>query len=106
MSREIDRLIAEKVMGWIPFIDSETTESYCQPPFYSTDIKAAWEVYEKIYSSKSGEFLVGRNPYITNTDISYVVGYMGYDCIEIYAEADTMSKAICLAALKAVGVEI
>ena len=120
-NREIDALIAKKVMGYEP---SEFTHWPCGKarspnqlywrkdgklfmfdnlPHYSTDIAAAWQVVEKIKGKYRG------------VEIGYRLG--GWFCqIEdgtsdideryiAQAEADTAPLSICLAALKAVGVE-
>lgn len=87
-NREIDKLIAEKVMGW-------ETEPF-GPFFPSTNIQDAWSVVEKL-----------------NFDVK-VTKYKdsGYQCHVfipsnvqmVFAESAPM--AICKAALKAVGIEI
>jgi len=77
----------------------------CRP--YSTDIKAAWEVVEefgcigkdgirwwKLEQAPTGKYYIMLRDYAQNGEISY------------YAEADTAPHAICLAALKAMGIEV
>ena len=98
--RELDALVAEKVMGWtnVRFIchglslrgevDGEPSEKV---PFYSVDIDAAWDVVEKIGTS----FTLER----------YNRWYVEFGD-RYSAAADTAPHAICLAALKAVGVEV
>lgn len=86
---ELDALVAEKVMGW-------RDDVALLPPSYSTDIKAAWEVVEKmgsnfiIASEKRGEFAV----------------FFGPGEIDEFCKSSSSPHAICLAALKAVGYEI
>src|SRR5437763_10661229 len=56
--RELDALVAERVMGWAVernTVDSEPIVMFSKPgeyygpvPPYSTDIAAAWEVVEKL----------------------------------------------------------
>lgn len=98
--RELDALIAEKVMGWKPpeFIDGVSLErrwkndrgEFDSLPRYSTDIAAAWEVVEKI------GLIIGKNgPVWDAQDL--------WDLPVYFASADTAPHAICLAALKAVG---
>jgi len=129
MSREIDALIAEHVMGWKQVETGPYSYQWEDDlgqywditekgpfPHYSTDIAAAWEVYMKIFNvhktkHNNGDILiVGVNPYVNyriqRTKYPFITGYMNYDCIDIYSEADTPAMAICLAALKSKGVEV
>lgn len=110
--RELDALVAEKVMGerrlsrnvdvgdgrefrWK--IHGELLEN---PPAYSTDIAAAWEVVEKL-GKRFNVFV----DYPTSGNVHANTGIMcddfghGHTC----ADAATAPHAICLAALKAVG---
>lgn len=121
--RELDALIAERVFGWRR---SDETGELCWHtpdmifecgipnlvnkllPHYSTSIEAAWEVVEKlrqhcfritVYSQPQQGLAVqvvngGEGPYLS---------------AEVYGnidKCDTVPHAICLAALKALGVEI
>lgn len=105
--RELDALVAEKVMGYpgdgnVWYV----TGDYANPdsiPEYSTDIAAAWEVVEKMKHSSwsfsirssddcEAEFSLNDGKFLQNAD---TVG-MG--------RGDTAPYAICLAALKAVGI--
>jgi len=107
-AREIDALVAEKVMEWedhgkigmapkgiLP--SEEYYARYFAPQFeipnYSTDISAAWEITKKFRLPWSiGECSDGDYEcYISNNITEY---------------AETAAKAICKAALKAVGVDI
>lgn len=107
--RELDALVAEKVMGWtyghpcpegmdcLHWVDEKGEVRDYKPPQYSTDISAAWEVFEK-------------NGYYGN------VSYMGveYVCtlwskwddeglgVDVTATGNTAPEAICKAALLAV----
>lgn len=103
--RELDALIAEKVMGWRMLPDNEhfktsqgwgpEGQSLAHCPRYSTDIAAAWEVVSKIKKAHwnfvltchHGEWTVKLNHQTEGDDIS---------------EAESAPYAICLAALKAV----
>ncbi len=85
--RELDALIAEKVMGW---------DSRCIPKPYSRDIGYAWQVVEKVLSDVKGHVDLSIEPDGVNCIIS---GYT-FDAGET---ADTAPLAICQAALKAVG---
>ncbi len=118
--RELDALVAEKVMGWRDVRPGHYTGSpgtmygkapQPQPwdspqdrtkgvsfvPFYSTKIADAWEVIEK---------LADRDPMIAMW--GYEDGTAGWFCDfeGIKDHARTAPHAICLAALKAVGVEL
>ncbi len=125
--RELDALIAEKVMGkkvcggpnnektrrvyYSPFgpdcwwSENETGEpEYIHA--YSTDIAAAWEVVEKMerngffYSVSKGR--IGAHG--TNDKVWVSFGKSGDNII--WSESGTAANAICLAALKALGVKI
>lgn len=96
--RELDALVAEKVMGWTEVCgyEGEYKGYWKILPKYSTDIAAAWAVVElplfdgwAIGRNASGKWEV-FNPWENNFVVSV---------------ADTAPHAICLAALKAVGYE-
>ncbi len=91
--RELDILVAQKVMGWSPI---ESTE-YC--PWYSRDISSAWQVVVKLTSDMVWLSL-----------LNYFGGWSAiFDNREhhgIQCEASTAEVAICLAALAAVGYEV
>jgi hypothetical protein len=112
--RKLDALVAEAVMGIYPLKDPfGGTRWPCSdhqrlgdgfstdPPPYSTDIAAAWEVVDKfpivgvnkIQDNKRG--LQYRECIIRNTN-----------GIKFHSTASTAPLAICLAALEAVGMEV
>lgn len=111
--RELDRLVAEKVMKYTicagenikfqgPFgAERFWVELYSGPEWlkpYSTDLKCAWELIEKLQSSNN------LNCRIINDRNTVMVSF--FDTNEWDAEtAVTAPHAICLAALKAVGYE-
>lgn len=107
--RELDALVAEKVMGIaIPEgADTQYLETCMDLPYYSTDIAAAWEVVEKLFQSGFDLYL---ETFKDDEDKPQCrVSFQAIDNQDkgsgpIYA--DTAPHAICLAALKAVGVEI
>ena len=120
--RELDTLVAEKVMGvdlspvehkaWdgrLSFVPgaiawcTDWTESPEPEPF-STSIEAAWEVVEKL-TMHSIQIRINKHD---ASDITWWEVYIHRDFTgeEYRAYADTASRAICLAALKAVGVEV
>lgn len=122
--RAIDKLIAEQVFGRIPcnewhFLnlgssgirgwtnnrqhDSEKHNCYPQgqQPNYSTDIAAAWKVVERLTSTGFSISLV------VLTSAAHASFYIPNTRYSVYAaSSDTAPMAICLAALKAVGVDV
>ena len=105
--RELDALVAEKVMGWVWGIDDERLQ-YLVPagaqltrpplPHYSTLIADAWQVVEKIgFMNLAFGDTSDQHPNVT---VRFWGEKAGQSC---YVEADTAPEAICLAALKAVG---
>lgn len=143
--RELDAEVAEKVMGWtgigqwsceivpddddwfgVPpgaiekFKSNELTKTCWPIPNYSTDIAAAWLVFEKL--SQSELTCSTGDPNDGGSHISYVKSHptkaasVVYPVVERFgcqfwsadgsmigfAEADTAPLAICLAALMAV----
>lgn len=114
--RELDALVAEKVMGWRPWSggyyygsadgqvmvclhENDGMARYWSP---STDIAAAWRVVERLHTGRTfgldwlgfdGEEWRCCFGWSENDD------HLGFH----HAEAATAPLAICLAALKAVG---
>lgn len=114
--RELDALVAEKVMGWvkISFVGEETAggrkgfglnpKHHRGPrtciPAYSTDIAEAWAVLEKFPDVQRLEKRwPGEEPPGWWCEV-------GVDNGSSSAIADTAPLAICLAALEAVGSEV
>lgn len=93
-NREIDALIAEKIMGRI-----------AKP--YSTDIASAWQVVEKFVKDgrEVGVSFI-RNPY--NDFVGWICDIGPKDGFRhvISVEEETAPMAICLAALKDIGVTL
>ena len=120
--RELDALVAEKVMGWT--WDGKTAWSptgsrlwmvrkdpYWWLPYYSTDIAAAWEVVEKLVllencqltRNTKGEW-AGENGLYAVTRLCHdPIGSIGELKRVSLGEGETMPHAIALAALKTVG---
>lgn len=116
VGRELDALIAEKVMGlvehasyagknkvslgWrkqgdISFIDLRKLKDY------STNIKDAWEVVEKT------GLLIVYELHQESDSGKWLIGYGSDGCgFTTMFEADSAPLAICLAALKSIGVTI
>jgi hypothetical protein len=113
--REIDRLVATKVMGWKIYADSagykfwsinEDDRSriiYSVTSFEPTkDIADAWQVVEKLIDEG-----YDINVYNHNKEFNVEINIEEDDKhLWFYGEADSAPLAICLAALKAVGVEV
>ena len=113
--RELDVLVAEKVMNFMRVGSMWTPRQWTEPavmpsgyistrPCYydwspSTSIVAAWQVVEKIPSDLK---LTGPHG---DKDESWV-WIAAFDYNQFVAGAKTAPRAICLAALKAVGVEM
>lgn len=128
--RELDALVAEKVMGWEvcnsergapprKTWDKNTIAMSCPIPHYSTDIAAAWEVLCKFKRNNPWEcgdiLLVWGNygedgaPKAPHGQICYPQKLAWLCRIEnekgeYVGIAESAPLAICLAALKAVGV--
>lgn len=119
--RDLDILIADKIfqMRCPSFVSCGRGRGVWENsiPNYSTDIKAAWEVVQKVptyerkfrdkYCETNDFFLIKRRDHwITKKDY-WVAGYASYpEDWEIHVEAETAPHAICLATLKAVGFEL
>lgn len=104
-NREIDARVAIEIMGLIPnsvggyspHANGITLDVNLELPRYSTDIGAAWTVFDRltephIYRNRDGEWCTActaKNPQ----------PYDGYKLMTV--KADTASMAICLAALNA-----
>ncbi|HEY8542624.1 MAG TPA: hypothetical protein VIL29_09590 [Pseudothermotoga sp.] len=113
--REIDRLVAEKVMGWEPYYDDGDLISFITDAgslFFSDDdecewnptttIQHAWQVVEKLIDN-GYDFTI----YNHNKEFNVEINIEEDDKhLWFYGEANSAPLAICLAALKAVGVEV
>jgi len=110
--RKIDRLVAENVMGWELTYYTTTDEPKLEGikadgkmdevPNYSTNIADAWQVVEKLID-KDYDFSIYNHNKEFNVEINIVEDDKH---LWFYGEADSAPLAICLAALKAVGVEV
>lgn len=133
--RELDALVAEKVMGWIKTDESKYDEEGIEMtvmespqgamaqafgwgfecdfddfgpslPRFSSDVSAAWEVIEHFSETHRGSVVrwFGKN------GERYAASFwplMETDVVpRDHIPAETAPLAICLAALKAVGVEV
>lgn len=100
-SRELDALVAKKVMG-IKNADYDHDGTDVPKP-YSSDIAAAWQVVEKLHTQNWSVHLdcseyLGEDCGGCDIRVECKVGARG----RFYADASTAPHAICLAALKAV----
>jgi Phage ABA sandwich domain len=115
--REIDRLVAEKVMGWEPFYDdgdlisfvtefgtlffSDDDESEWNP---TIDIADAWQVVEKL--KNTGDVLIAKDFDDNQWEVEITIWQNESIHKHFVVKAETAPLAICLAALKSVGVEV
>jgi len=115
MTRRIDALVAERVMGWWdcqkyangwfgmnPHWNKGEGHQDTLPP-YSTSIQAAWEVVEKMKPTHHFNLSVMTNGYIEASFAEWIGPTLLHEAW-INADEDTEEMAIALAALKAVGV--
>jgi hypothetical protein len=110
--RRIDALVAEHVMGhdfvYIDLnvtpriaVDDGTDEGHEEMPYYSSDIAAAWEVVERL---KMYEPEISWN----DEHQGWSVSLWKFSAIrsQCGVSAETAPLTICLAALKAKGVDV
>lgn len=107
--RELDALVAERVMGWtktivdnypwqiLPPDATELKAKSC--PHYSTDIAAAWQVVEKLRQDRLYIEIVSEAEYFRCEVNHYTPAAYQFKTEQ---HADTAPLAICLAALEAV----
>lgn len=111
VSREIDAKVAEHVMGrethWESadyFFKRTSLIPAQRVPHYSTDIKAAWEVFNKL---GAGEGMCRKH--VERLDGPLTSEWRCCIAAEdwtVWESAHTAEMAICRAALKAAGIEI
>ena len=111
---ELDALVAEKVTGWEPDKKKWFHPKAQRCPAYSTDIRAAWEVVEKVWeirdelwkregSSSAYGVPNGRGCVGLNRGDGFWCDFDPRDGSDWSAEGESIPHAICLAALEAVG---
>ena len=104
---ELDRLVHDKVMGGFEKLEEAKSQrefeqarketNWC--PSYSTDIAAAWTVVEKIKTDPRFEYL---RTFVYEDEV-----YVNIEAEWAFSDrAKTFPHAVCLAALKAKGVEV
>ena len=107
LGRELDLLVAEHIFGYTVFskLNGSIVNQHDEldaPNFYSTDISAAWEVVEKMENYFELTKIVIE---LAKTKTVYTAKILiGNDSFKVHSES--APHAICLAALKAKGVEI
>lgn len=121
MSREIDALVAERVMGYgsrVKMFVSGPIINDAYPvavPNYSTDIAAAWQVVEKMREIACQVDVTSHGEHevvLAHGVVCYIHGFNedfwreGMLDADYSAVADTAPMAICLAALRAINVEL
>ena len=121
--RKIDALVAEKVMGWrldergygatfwvdengkVKRAAEPCSIDFCSCEVFSpsTEISDAWKVVEKLYKTKGLRMFIGLQfpPLVMARVMDDVGDWIGHGVDE-----ETAPLAICLAALKAIGVDI
>ena len=134
--RELDALVATEVMGqsipggyeksgdeWVTHDYARSFSVLVWPPHYSTSIADAWEVLRRVNElgwnigicvEPDGDVWVtgwagdSNCPHHKEFDLSDGHGYSSFDdiCVEDDYEGEQAPRAICLAALAAVGVEV
>lgn len=96
--RELDALIAEKVMGW---------EKVWQPFFPSTEISDAWKVVEKCGKDFNVKYISHKKQYEAVVDYYFPAEKGKREFLSFgKAYAETAPLAICKAILKAKGIDI
>lgn len=111
--RELDKLIAERVLGWVTLLPGSNTQVGLFSP-YSTDIAAAWQVVEKLVDmgyvvsicwgpGGDGQRYASIQMQL---DIALAADLAFRNPRDMDAVAETVPLAICLAALKAFNVEV
>jgi len=109
--RKLDSLVSEKVFGekypfdkklkdyYRPWVEDPIAYEPC--PYYSSDIKAAWQVVEKLLS-----LLPNQDFHIEHWADGDISNWQVSSCYQLgewmdWVRAETLPHAICLAALKA-----
>lgn len=115
--RELDAIIAEKVMGfelirtnlyqrkyWIYALDLKEEDSINNPnspleiPYYSTDIKHAWEIVEHLISKSLYQNIIKPEFELIQIDTGWNCTFNKTRINFCYAQ--TAALAICIAALE------
>jgi hypothetical protein len=98
--RQRDALVAEKVMGWAKIEYSDGTVGFWwKVPHYTTDIAAAWAVVEKMREC-------GINYSVHNYGDGHECVFDKEMVVFERVSSSSAPEAICLAALRALGVDV
>lgn len=95
--RELDALVAEKVMGWVPGAGFESAHYWA----FSTDIREAWQVIDRMAADNMSVSVHNRayGPWAC-----WVGQRLGSSDEQIaFERGETAALAICRAALAALG---
>lgn len=120
---EIDALVAEHALGWGPVVFEHNGREYRQPPdgsgvsftrptpAFSSDIAAAWLVWERLRESRVYCCMDVRAPYAEDWEVALTRLRLEPDDgsghrPDVIVRAETASLAICLAILRAHGIEV
>lgn len=130
--RDLDKVVAEKIMGWTEIVDKlylgtirmvgippderlfKSFDGLYAIPNYSTSLSDAWEVVEEIMKRKD-QFILNKGKYNEHEVDVFDISYRGKDCFaslvygyagQIFAivKGETAPHAICLVALDAMKV--
>ena len=102
-SRELDRLIEEKVFcREVSDHKFANGPAYFDPPAYSTDINAAWTLVQKLSMCVAEAGAIDSEGCTFSHHTAICSGQRGE---VIYRWGESVPHAICLAALKALGIK-
>jgi hypothetical protein len=104
MSRKLDALVAEKVMGLVPSAAVGKRKVWNDLPHYSSNITAAWEVVEKFTLRIRIECYAESDYVDFDSEECWHVDIWAPSREGCCVTAPTVTIAICKAALQAVGV--
>ena len=115
-NRELDQLVAEKVMGWKPYRNPDLKQDYfrwenafgaiCSDadlPTYTTSIVAAWKIVEKMNQER---WVMRLETWDTEAGCEFSRAETDQIVSHRTSCVDTAPMAICIAALKAKGIEV
>ena len=114
-ARERDALVAREVLGYTDYWPEGAAMNMERVPYYTTDIAAAWEVVEKMrergllveVGNRAQSVGVGKGWYAFAVSPDYeACDECGAPYDPDYSVGATAPEAICIAALRACGVEV
>lgn len=116
--RKLDALIAKHVFDKSSSVKDDTSTMTCdvcgkvyhsyedELSYYSTDIVAAWMVVEKIKESSFSLYRLDDSHWECEVDSNDGSFLLTSPSVNVFATGNTAPHAICLAALKARGIEV